>query len=38
VRKQFGVAGEVMARDLGGTASTRDVTDAVIDAIRGAND
>ncbi len=31
-------AGEVMARDLGGTASTREVTDAVIAAIAGAND
>ncbi|MCK5576124.1 MAG: tartrate dehydrogenase, partial [Sphingomonadales bacterium] len=30
--------GEVMARDLGGTATTREVTDAVIEAIRGAND
>lgn len=30
-------AGEVMARDLGGTATTREVTDAVINAIRGAN-
>ncbi|MBT4907815.1 MAG: tartrate dehydrogenase, partial [Rhodospirillaceae bacterium] len=30
-------AGEVMARDLGGTATTVEVTAAVIDAIRGAN-
>lgn len=30
--------GKVMARDLGGTATTREVTDAVIEAIRGAND
>lgn len=31
-------AGEVMPRDLGGEATTRQVTDAVIEAIRAAND
>jgi tartrate dehydrogenase/decarboxylase / D-malate dehydrogenase len=31
-------AGEVMARDLGGAATTREVTDAVIEAVRSAND
>lgn len=31
-------AGEVLPRDLGGDATTRQVTDAVIDAIRVAND
>lgn len=31
-------AGEVMPRDLGGEATTRQVTDAVIEAIRTAND
>jgi len=31
-------AGEVMPRDLGGDATTRQVTDAVIAAIRAAND
>jgi len=30
-------AGDVLTRDLGGTATTRDVTDAVCNAIRGAN-
>lgn len=31
-------AGEIMPRDLGGDATTRQVTDAVIEAIRAAND
>ncbi len=31
-------AGDTMPRDLGGTATTRQVTDAVIEAIRAAND
>jgi tartrate dehydrogenase/decarboxylase/D-malate dehydrogenase len=31
-------AGDTMPRDLGGQATTRQVTDAVIEAIRSAND
>ena len=31
-------AGEAMPRDLGGDATTRQVTDAVIEAIRAANE